>query len=349
MPQKIVILTEGHTEPHAGKTASCVIRYRTSDVVALLDSTQAGRTSQELLGTGGNIPVVAKLSDVKEADTLLIGIAPQGGKLPAAWKPILLEAIARKMDIVNGLHDFAANDAALVAAAKEYGTRLVDVRMNNERDVALRKNIRRECLRIHTVGNDCSIGKMVASVEISRALNAAGHDSKFVATGQTGIMIEGDGCPIDCVVSDFVNGAAERLVLANQHHEILLIEGQGSLLHPAYSAVTLGLLHGSQPDGLILCYESARPEIHNYPGMKFPPLQHVRDIYEQMANLMNPCRVIGIVMNSRRISATEADAERDRVEQEMGLPCCDVFRHGVQPLVDAVLRRQIEVGKSPKH
>lgn len=348
MPQKIVILTEGHTEPHAGKTASCVIRYRTSDVVALLDSTQAGRTSQELLGTGGSIPVVAKLADVKEADTLLIGIAPQGGKLPAAWKPILLEAIARKMDIVNGLHDFAANDPALVAAAKEHGTRLIDVRMNNERDVALRKNIRRECLRIHTVGNDCSIGKMVASVEISRALNAAGHDSKFVATGQTGIMIEGDGCPIDCVVSDFVNGAAERLVLANQHHEILLIEGQGSLLHPAYSAVTLGLLHGSQPDGLILCYESARPEIHNYPGMKFPPLQHVRDIYEQMANLMNPCRVIGIVMNSRRISAAEADTERDRVEQEMGLPCCDVFRHGVQPLVDAVLRRQVEVGKCPK-
>lgn len=348
MSQKIVILTEGHTEPHAGKTAASVIRYRTSEVVALLDSTQAGRTSQELLGIGGNIPVVARLADVRDADTLMIGIAPQGGKLPAAWKPILLEAIARRMDIVNGLHDFLANDPALVAAAKEHGTRLFDVRMNNERDVALRQNIRRECLRIHTVGNDCSIGKMVASIEISRALNAAGHDSKFVATGQTGIMIEGDGCPIDCVVSDFVNGAAERLVLANQHHEMLLIEGQGSLLHPAYSAVTLGLLHGTQPDGLILCYESARPEIHNYPGMTFPTLQKVREVYEQMANLMNPCRVIGVVMNSRRISAAEADAERNRVEQEMGLPAVDVFRHGVQPLVDAVLRRQAEVGKCPK-
>lgn len=345
MPKKIVVLTEGHTEPHAGKTAASVIRYRTNEVVALLDSTQVGRTSQELLGTGGNIPVVGKLADVRDADTLLIGIAPQGGKLPPAWKSILLEAIARKMDIVNGLHDFLTNDLALVAASQEHGTRLFDVRKNNERDVALRQNIRRECLRIHTVGNDCSIGKMVASIEVSRALNAAGHDSKFVATGQTGIMIEGDGCPIDCVVSDFVNGAAERLVLANQHHEILLIEGQGSLLHPAYSAVTLGLLHGTQPDGLILCYESARPEIHNYPGMKFPMLQKVREIYEQMANLMNPCRVIGVVLNSRRISAAEADDERKRVEQEMGLPAVDVFRHGVQPLVDAVLRRQAEVGK----
>jgi uncharacterized NAD-dependent epimerase/dehydratase family protein len=346
MPRKIVVLTEGHTEPHAGKTAASVIRYRTAEVVALLDSTQAGKTSQKLLGTGGNIPVVAKLSEVAEADTLLIGIAPQGGKLPSAWKPILLEAIARKMDIVNGLHDFATNDPALVAAAKEHGTRLFDVRRNDQREVALRQNIRRECLRIHTVGNDCSIGKMVASIEISRALNEAGHDSKFVATGQTGIMIEGDGCPIDCVVADFVNGAAERLVLANQHHEMLLIEGQGSLLHPAYSAVTLGLLHGTQPDGLILCYESARPEIHNYPGMKFPTLQKVREIYEQMANLMNPCRVIGVVMNSRCITATEADAERQRVEQELGLPAVDVFRHGVQPLVDAVLRRQVEVGKN---
>src|SRR5690606_12335563 len=151
---------------------------------------------------------------------------------------------------------------------------------------ALRQGIRQECLRIHTVGNDCSIGKMVASIEISRALQKAGHDAKFVATGQTGIMIEGDGCPIDCVVADFVNGAAERLVLQNQQHELRLIEGQGSLLHPAYSAVTLGLLHGSQPDGLILCYEAARPEIHNYPGMKFPPLTKVREVYEQMANLM---------------------------------------------------------------
>jgi uncharacterized NAD-dependent epimerase/dehydratase family protein len=348
MSRRIVVLTEGHSEPHAGKTAASVIRYRTSEVVALLDSTQVGRTSQELLGTGGNIPVVAKLADVPTADTLLIGIAPQGGKLPASWQPILLEAITRKMDIVNGLHDFLTNDPLLVAASKEHGTQLDDVRKNNERDVALRQGIRRDCLRIHTVGNDCSIGKMVASIEISRALNAAGHDSKFVATGQTGIMIEGDGCPIDCVVSDFVNGAAERLILQNQHHEILLIEGQGSLLHPAYSAVTLGLLHGTQPDGLILCYESARPEIHNYPGMKFPNLPKLREIYEQMANLMNPCRVIGIVMNSRRISAAEADVERNRVEQQMGLPCCDVFRHGVEPLVAAVLRRQAEVGKGRK-
>jgi uncharacterized NAD-dependent epimerase/dehydratase family protein len=158
-------------------------------------------------------------------------------------------------------------------------------------------------------------------------------------------MIEGDGLPIDCVVADFVSGAAEKLVLANQHHDILLIEGQGSLLHPSYSGVTLSLLHGSQPDGLILCYEAGRPHIWHFENKPFPPLWHVRDIYETMANLQHPCKVIGIGVNTRQLGPDEAAAEVERASRELGLPAADVIRQSAQPLAAAVLRRKAEVGK----
>ena len=149
-------------------------------------------------------------------------------------------------------------------------------------------------------------------------------------------MVEGDGCPVDCVVSDFVNGAAERLVLSNQYHEMLFIEGQGSLAHPRYSAVTMGLLHGCRPHGMILCYEVGREAVHGMEHVPLRPLAELRDIYEQMANLMHPSRVIGIAMNSRTVSADEAARERDRIRDELGLPVCDVIRHGADELLQAI-------------
>src|SRR5436190_2531804 len=292
--RRIVILTEGRTNPVSAKTGACVIRYKPEEVVALLDTTQAGKTAGELLGVGGSLPIVGKLADAPGANTLLIGIAPSGGKLPAAWRKVLLEAIDRGMNLVSGLHDFLSNDPELSAAAAKRGVQIYDVRKNNERDVANRLNLREDCLRIHTIGQDCSVGKMLASVELAIALRKRGVDAKFVATGQTGIMIEGDGCPIDAVVADFINGAAEKLVLQNQHHEILVIEGQGSITHPRYSAVTLGLLHGCMPHGLILCYEMGRSSVYGMDEVKLPNLQRFRELYETMANVMHPCRVIGI-------------------------------------------------------
>jgi uncharacterized NAD-dependent epimerase/dehydratase family protein len=342
-PRRIVILIEGHSDPVTAKTAVCLLRYRAPEIVALFDRQQAGNTAQELFGVGGNIPVIGDLAAAPEADTLLVGIAPAGGQIPPTWRPILLDAIARGMDLVSGLHDFLCDDPELVQLAKEHSVRLIDVRQNNERDVANRQGIRNDCLRIHTVGNDCSVGKMVVAVEVARALQARGHDAKFVATGQTGILVEGDGCPIDCVVSDFLSGAVEKLVLANQHHEILLIEGQGSINHPRYSAVTLGLLHGAMPHGLILCYEVGRKAVRGMESIPLVPLAKLRDTYEIMANLMHPCRVIGIGMNSRLVSDAEADAERKRLEAELGLPVCDVVRHGPDVLVEAVLRLKKDV------
>ncbi len=335
--RRIVILTEGRTIPTSAKTASCVIRYKPNEVVALLDSTQAGRTSGELLGVGGSIPVVAKLADAPRANTLLIGIAPAGGKLPEAWRKILLEAIDRGMNLWSGLHDFLSNDPEISAAAAKKGIEIHDVRKNNERDVSNRLNLREDCLRIHTVGQDCSVGKMLASVELTLGLKKRGYDAKFIATGQTGIMVEGDGCPVDCVVSDFVNGATEKLILANQHHDILLIEGQGSLSHPRYSAVTLGLLHGCIPQGMILVYEAGRKNVHGMDYIPLPPLKKILEVNEMMASLSMPSKVIGVAMNGRMLTSDDAEAERERVRSELGLPVCDVIRHGPDELVDAII------------
>ncbi len=337
MSDKFVILTEGHSNPHTAKTACSVIRYRGEKVVAILDSTQKGKTSQELLGVGGSLPIIGSLAEAPEANGLLIGIAPPGGKIPPAWRSIILEALERGMSIVSGLHDFISVDPEFAAVAARTGSRIFDVRRNNERSVARRRDLRPDCLRVHTVGHDCSVGKMVVSIEVTQGLKRRGFDAKFVATGQTGIMVEGDGLPIDCVVADFVSGAAERLVLMNQHHDILLVEGQGSLVHPSYSSVTLGLLHGCLPHALILCYEVGRTHVAGIEHVPIPPLAEIKRLNEIMGSIHMPCKVIGIAMNSRKVSAEEAEQERKQLREQFQLPVCDVFRHGADELVDAVL------------
>jgi len=338
MSRRIIILTEGHTEPHAGKTAASVIRYRGHEVVALLDAGQQGKTSGDLLGVGA-VPIVGKLDDVPEANTLLLGIAPPGGKIPAPWRAIILDAIARrKMDVISGLHDFIGEDPEFAAAAKASGVTIHDVRKNTEKTIARRKGLRPDCLRVHAVGNDCSIGKMVVAIEVANGLKKRGHDAKFIATGQTGIMVEGDGLPIDCIVADFVSGAAEKLILENQHHEIVVVEGQGSLVHPSYSGVTLSLLHGCAPQALIMCYEIGRECVTGVESVEIPPLDQIMTIYDVMSNIHQRCKIIGIGINSRRVSPDQAARERERVKAEFGLPACDVFRDGPDELVDAVIR-----------
>lgn len=334
--RRIVILTEGHSDPVAGKTASCLLRYCGDEVVALLDSTQAGRTAHELFGVGGPIPVVARLADAGDATELVIGIAPSGGRIPPAWKPVLLEAIGRGMRIVSGLHDFLGDDPELAAAAAARGVEIRDVRRNDERDVAGRTGIRADCLRLLTIGQDCSVGKMVAAVELARGLGRRGIDAKFVATGQTGIMIEGDGCPIDRVISDFVNGAVEKQVLAHQHHDVLVVEGQASITHPRYSAVSAGLLHGCMPHGMILVYEAGRTHHMGMPHVPLPPLERVVAAYEHLAEFGGGGRVIGVAINSRLLSAADAAAERDRVRRRLGLPAADPVRDGSDELLDAI-------------
>lgn len=337
--RRLVLLTDGVTNVGTAKTAVNLIRYKPEEVVAILDPANAGKTSRELFGLG-QTPVVADLSQAAGANTLAIGIAPAGGKLPPSMRAALLDGISRGMNILSGLHQFLSDDAELSAAAKAKGVTITDVRKNTERDVAHRKNINPNCLRIHTVGHDCNVGKMVVSLELAIALKKRGRDAKFVATGQTGIMIEGDGCPVDAVVVDFINGAAEKLVLQNQHHEIILVEGQGSITHPRYSAVTLGLLHGCIPHALILCYEMGRSTVYGMDHVPLLPLKRFRELYETMANVQHPCKTIGIAINGRKFSDSEVADERKKIEDEFQLPACDILRHGPNALVGAVEKLQ---------
>jgi uncharacterized NAD-dependent epimerase/dehydratase family protein len=180
-------------------------------------------------------------------------------------------------------------------------------------------------------------------VEVADGLNRAGIDAQFVATGQTGIIVAGGGCPVDRVIADFVAGAAEKLVLANQHHEVIVVEGQGSLFHPRYSGVTLSLLHGLMPDGLILGYEMGRRTVFDLTDCILPSLEKTVEVYETMANLMHPCRVIGIFVNGQHFpNDDDVSAECERVEKSLGLPACDVIRHGPEKLVAAVRKMKQE-------
>ena len=344
----MILLADGFTDPRTAKTAICMLRYRPAEVVAVLDAAGAGQTAVGRLGVGGSIPVIGSLADAPPANWLLLGIAPAGGRIPPGWRPTLFEAIRRGLGVISGLHDFLGDDAELVAAAARHGVELIDLRRNDERDVASRRGIREDCLRIHTIANDCSAGKMVAAVEIARGLCRGGTDAAFVATGQTGILVAGGGCPIDRVIADFLSGAAEKLVLANQHHEVIVVEGQGSLFHPRYSGVTLGLLHGLMPHGLVLCYEMGRTAVDGMDDVPLAPLRKVVDFYEAAANLMHPCRVIGVAVNGLRFSDADVAAECGRVERELALPACDVIRHGPARLVEAVLKLKNEEMQNAK-
>ncbi len=341
----MVLLTEGASTPFYAKTAISLLLYRADDVVAVLDSENAGATAQDLFGTGGDIPVIGSLDEVPEADSLVIGIASAGGKVPPAWRPIFFDAIHRNMDIVSGLHDFLGNDPELSQMAEYHNVRIVDVRRNNERETAECVTFPQNCLRIHTVGNDCSLGKMVTALEVQKELTKRGLDAGFAATGQTGIMISGDGVPIDCVVADFINGAAERLVQRFQHHDYLLIEGQGSIVHPRFSGVTLGLLHGCAPDGLILCYEVGRRFMKGMDHVPITPIEHLIGLHEQIASLRHPCKVIGISMNSRHVDEATAETERQRLISELGLPVCDVYRHSAADLAYATIKLKAELSE----
>ncbi|WP_437205957.1 DUF1611 domain-containing protein [Planctomicrobium sp. SH664] len=319
------------------KTAISLIRYRGGDIVAIIDAENRGRTAQQLYGVGGEIPVVASLAEVDRPDSIFVGIAPAGGEMPDSLRRVIAAGVDQGLDIISGLHDFLVNDPVLSSAAQRSGSRLIDVRRNTFHKTGKARSFREGCLRIHAVGHDCSVGKMVTTLELERGLRERNIDARFLATGQTGIMVVGEGVPVDCVVSDFVNGAVEDLVLQNEQHDILLIEGQGSITHPAFSAVTLGLLHGCAPQGMILCYEAGRTQVKGLPHVQIASLERYRDLYESLASERCPSQIIGVAVNGRNLTPEQAEQEKENVSARLGLPVCDVYRDGPDLLVDAVL------------
>jgi len=334
----MVILTEGLLGTFSSKTAASLIRYKPDETVAVLDSVHAGKKTEDLLEVGQGIPVVATLEEALAFDptSLVIGIATPGGVLPDDWRAVIHEAIEHGLEVVNGLHTFLNEDEAFVRHAEQKGVRLWDVRKPpGDLDVGRHLVHGLPNLRVLTAGADSSIGKKIAAIEIDRAARAAGWDSEFVATGQTGIMIAGSGIAVDTVAADYISGAVERLVLERKHRDLLVIEGQGTILHPSYSGVSLGLLHGAAPQALVLCHQPGRDEMRNLP-VAIPTYEEMIQVHETIARPLFPCRVVAVSLNCFGMSIEDARREVDRVEKETGLPTTDCVKFGCGPILEAL-------------
>ena len=345
---RFLIIADGEFGPLSSKTANSCIRYFPERIVAVLDRRQAGKTVQDVLGFGGSIPVVGDfergMTQGKGATAVLIGIAPAGGKLPDEWKSWLRTAIEKKLEIWSGLHTFIGDDPELGPLAKARGVRILDARRPPPNlPIADGRAAEVDALVILAVGSDCNVGKMTAQLQLRDQLVKRGHRTSFVATGQTGIFIEGWGIAVDAVVADFIAGAAEQLVLRGaKDHDIVLVEGQGSLIHPGYSGVTLGLLHGSCPDALILCHQVTRTHIGDYhgrePWVPIPSYSELIEIHERAAAPVHPTKTIGICLNTYDMDEAAAREACAQAAEETGLPATDPVRFDSAPLVDAIIR-----------
>ncbi|MGH7529404.1 MAG: DUF1611 domain-containing protein [Gemmatimonadales bacterium] len=344
---RFLIIADRDFAPLTSKTANSCIRYFPERIVAVLDRTQAGKTAQDVLGYGGAIPVVGDfergLTTGAGATAVLIGIAPMGGRLPEEWRGWLRTAIDRGLEIWSGLHTFIGDDPELGALARQRGVRIFDARRPPPTlPIADGRAAEVEAFVVLTVGSDCNVGKMTAQLELRDELVRRGHTTSFVATGQTGIFIEGWGTAVDAVVADFIAGAAEQLVLEGARgNDIVLVEGQGSLIHPGYSGVTLGLLHGTCPDALILCHQATRTHVGDYhgrePWVPIPPYPELIEIYESAARPVRPTKVIGICLNTFDMDEGAAREAVRRATEESGLPATDPVRFGAGVLVDAIV------------
>jgi len=343
---RFLILADGQFGPLTSKTANSCIRYFPERIVAVFDRVTAGRTVQDVLGFGGPIPVVGDFARglALGASAVLIGIAPMGGQLPPEWRGWLKAALERGLEIWSGLHTFIGDDPELGSLARAQGVRILDVR--KPPPIADGRAAEVDPYVILTVGSDCNVGKMTAQLELRDELVRRGVRARFVATGQTGIFIEGWGIAVDAVVADFVAGAAEQLVLQGAvDADVVLVEGQGSLIHPGYSGVTLGLLHGTCPDALILCHQATRDYIGDYhgrePWVRIPPLAELVEIYERAAAPVRPTKVIGICLNTFDMTEAAARAAVAQAAADTGLPATDPVRFGAGPLVDAITREAV--------
>jgi uncharacterized NAD-dependent epimerase/dehydratase family protein len=331
-----LILAEGFSaDTHYGKTMRGVLRYRREDVVAILDSDRAGETEDGL-------PVVG---DVEAAlaygpRVALVGVATQGGRFPPAWREILADCIRSGLSVENGLHEMLGDDSELRPLADRHGVELRDLRRPPDGlDCPTGENLEVHARIVLTVGSDCAIGKMTVALELDRAARERGIASVFVPTGQTGIAIAGWGTSVDAVVADFVAGATEQLVVEGGRRggELLWVEGQGSLVHPAYSGVTLGLFHGSMPHVLVLCHRAGATEIEGYPGHPVPSLPELVALHETMSLRARPAKVAAVALNTAGLDDDEAAVAVADAARETGLPTADPVREGAACLLDAVL------------
>ena len=318
----------GDADPLSAKTATGIAHWRPERCIAQValpncsvDLRLPTLSPAEVVAAGGRL--------------LIIGVADFGGKISEQWVPTLIEALRAGLDLASGLHHRLADHPVLAQTAARLGRRLYDVRQPRPEQTPIATGAKRSGKRLLTVGTDCAVGKMFASLAIERELHRRGIPASFRATGQTGIFIAGNGASVDAVVSDFVAGAAETLSPANRPDHWDIIEGQGSLHHPAYAGVTLGLIHGSQPDALVLCHAIERDHVDGYPTYRTPTLQQAIADNERAARLTNPrAKVIGISVNTSKVSENSALDYLATTGKALQLPCCDPVRTGVSAIVD---------------
>ncbi|MEO7455852.1 MAG: DUF1611 domain-containing protein [Gemmatimonadaceae bacterium] len=339
---RYIILADGLFAPEESKTANACIRYTPERVVGVIDSTKAGRTSQEVIGFGGDIPVVATLDEglALGPNALLIGIAPSGGQLPESWVELIAKAIEHKLEIWSGLHSFISDVPRLADLAKQHGVTIHDLRRPPAKLAVSNGRVRDvDATVVLTVGTDCNIGKMTTQLQLLGALRQKGIRTSFAATGQTGILIEGRGIGVDAVIADFIGGAAEKLVLeCAVDSDLVLVEGQGSIIHPSYSGVTYGLIHGSLPHAQVMCAQPSRTAINRCEWVKIPPLVDFIRMSEAATSALRPAPVIAVALNTYDLSDEDARRAVDTVQRETGLPTTDPVRFDVAPVVDAIAK-----------
>ena len=328
--------------PDRAKTALGVLRYADHEMVAVLDRETAGRRVSDFVPDVQDAPIVEGTADLAadDVDALLIGIAPIGGGFDESWREDVRTALEYDCDVISGLHYFLSEDEEFVRLAEENGCELRDVRKPPE-DLTVADGVAGEVDAeiVLTVGTDCSVGKMTTTMELAQAADEAGHDAAVIPTGQTGIMIEGWGNPIDRVVSDFTAGAVEDMILEiGDDHDYLFVEGQGSIVHPAYSAVTCGILHGAMPDKLVLCHAAGREAIHGYESFALPDLPTYVDLYESLSAPVSGGEVVAGALNTADLE--DDAAARDAVEayaSAIDAPATDLIRFDAADVLEALV------------
>jgi uncharacterized NAD-dependent epimerase/dehydratase family protein len=352
---KVAILAEGQFARATAKTAIGVLRYAPYQVVAVIDSTRAGTDAAVHVGVGAGVPVVATVADAvaRGAEVVLIGTAAAGGRIADAYRPSLADALGRGLEVWNGLHERVLDDPVLRAAADAGGGHVRELREPpKDLPVGGHRAPRAGVMVVLTVGSDAAVGKMTASLEIVAALRRAGRRAAFVATGQTGIAIAGEGIAVDAVVADFIAGATERLVCdAASSADWVVVEGQGSLTHPGFSGVTLGLLHGSAPQLMVLCHDASRRIVKGYMDLPVRPLFELVRIYEDAARWSRArnaggATVAAIALNTSALDEREAARAVFDAAAETGLPAADPIREGAAG-ADRLARALVDASVAP--
>ncbi|NQV38139.1 MAG: DUF1611 domain-containing protein [Candidatus Marinimicrobia bacterium] len=337
---KYAILAEGSFSYIYSKTGNTLIRYKEQDVVGVIDSRYQGKTVQDVLGYGGDIPVVSGIDELfkYKPDMLVLGNAPQGGRVSGHYKSEIFKAISHGLDIISGMHEFISDDPEFIQMAEKFNVIITDLRKPPKPPHFPKKSwSTRKVPVLLTVGSDCDTGKMTTAWELTNRLQSKGINAKFIGTGQTGILLCGQGVPVDAVVGDFMAGEIEYVIDQNLDADIILVEGQGAITNMLYSGVTLGLIHGAMPDYYIMCHEPIREtDVSDY---TIPDMKYLLDLHLSVMKPFRRSEFLGINLLTHAMSEKDALLTVDEYEKKYNCITSDIIRFGGENIVDAIVRK----------